>query len=1132
MTRVRQARHSKQDYRALFENMLDGLAYCKMVFEDKRPVDFVYLDVNKAFEKLTGLKDVIGRRVTEVIPGIRESNPKLFEVYGRVAATGSPETLEIYIDPLAKWFSVSVYSPEKGYFIATFDNITEHKHAESEARANARRNELLSRVSKAVSSSLDLATLAEKSLEATIEALNLDAAVMWRTTGQGEQLTLLALRGLPDDFANDLRTRSTLDPGQGLAGRAVKEDSLQETGSLPDDVKALFPSGSHLKYRYYVGLPLRARGSIVGAITGFAVEHVPFTREDRMMMENLASEVGMAIANANLFGQVVKAKQEWEKTFDSMVDGVALISPDQRIIRVNRSLARMAGTSIQDMVGRFCYEEIHGKSTPVHDCPTCQVRRDKKPCSTVFREPKLGNRWFHVTADPVIDSEGTLVAIVHTFRDITTERRQREHFEQLYRLSRVVSSSLELDKVLSSGVDEIRQAVAEQDATAGIALVDPWSRKLSIFVAKGPHGDAIRNTDLPLSLLDPEAVRTLMHDRRPWLQPDTSRSSQILKGIPGFLESRSLAVFPLVAGERTSGVLFIANRGTLPGEDDIAFLETCASGIAMAVENARLYGTTDKALRSRVTELEALSGVLSAASTGAITGPWLEGALKKAAQAVEADDALTLLLDEDGTPGVDTGDLASPATDFKKAFFEYLGEHEADQPGKPVLIEDTATLSSGTLKEVLERTGVRSLLAVPMSRSNVTSGYVVFTRTSEAKSFSPQGISLAQAIASHLAASLENLRLHQNTERERGTLEAVVSSMNEGLIIVDSAGILIHCNRSAENLLGLNCFEHLGHSAEQFLRLLSPRVMGPPNWRQVIRAYPRGRSAQSSSRLTLKMLDNREIETNLFPVQAGGNRLGYGVVLRDVTREREVDRMKDEFISMASHELRTPMTSILGFSELLLKKATGLPEKQRAWIETIYKESRRLSDIVEDMLDVSQIETGRLSLKIEPVFLQSLVQGLLDLLPGRPSHTVVSDIPDNIPPVLADNTKLHQVLSNLIDNARKYSPKSSRVDIKAEVDGRNVVISIKDRGIGMAEEDMPRLFSRLHRIQRPETVGIRGTGLGLYIVKSLVQMMGGRVWAESKIDQGSTFFVSLPGTGADAKRKDMANPRRRLNLNE
>ena len=131
-------RESEQRYRSLFDNMLDGFAYCKMLFEDGKPLDFIYLDVNNAFERLTGLKNVIGKKVTEVIPGIKESDPELFEIYGRVSLTGNPEKFETYVDSLGIWFSVSVYSTEREYFIAVFDNVTERKGAQEALKSSER----------------------------------------------------------------------------------------------------------------------------------------------------------------------------------------------------------------------------------------------------------------------------------------------------------------------------------------------------------------------------------------------------------------------------------------------------------------------------------------------------------------------------------------------------------------------------------------------------------------------------------------------------------------------------------------------------------------------------------------------------------------------------------------------------------------------------------------------------------------------------------------------------------------------------------------------------------------------------------------------------------------------------------
>ncbi|MBI2857243.1 MAG: histidine kinase, partial [Chloroflexi bacterium] len=237
------------------------------------------------------------------------------------------------------------------------------------------------------------------------------------------------------------------------------------------------------------------------------------------------------------------------------------------------------------------------------------------------------------------------------------------------------------------------------------------------------------------------------------------------------------------------------------------------------------------------------------------------------------------------------------------------------------------------------------------------------------------------------------------------------------------------------------------------------------------------------------------------------------LVLHDVTREREVDRMKTDFISVASHELRTPMTAIFGFTELLLDRSVELSAPHREWLRVIHGESKRLSDIVEDLLNISRIEAGRLTLKLEDVPLRPLADRIVEqLAPGHPRHEFRVDIPDEHATARADADKLHRVVYNLVDNAVKYSPKGGRVEIKTRAgDGpASLVISVSDQGLGIPAEEISRLFTRFHRVDRPETTGLRGTGLGLYIVKSLVDIMGGKVWVQSEVNTGSTFFVTLP----------------------
>lgn len=226
---------------------------------------------------------------------------------------------------------------------------------------------------------------------------------------------------------------------------------------------------------------------------------------------------------------------------------------------------------------------------------------------------------------------------------------------------------------------------------------------------------------------------------------------------------------------------------------------------------------------------------------------------------------------------------------------------------------------------------------------------------------------------------------------------------------------------------------------------------------------------------------------------------------------REIDRLKGEFVSIVSHELRTPLASLVGYSELLLRRQANAVE-QREWLETIRSEAFRLNHLVEELLDVSKIEAGRVDLRTCPLQLETVTRCALATFRTQANgHRFDQRVPTELPPVLADPDKLTQVLTNLVSNAIKYSPNGGVVTIGAEAANGSIRLSVADRGLGIPPDELPHLFDRFHRVHDEARAAIPGTGLGLYITKQLVELLGGRVWAESPgPGQGSTFYVELP----------------------
>ena len=243
------------------------------------------------------------------------------------------------------------------------------------------------------------------------------------------------------------------------------------------------------------------------------------------------------------------------------------------------------------------------------------------------------------------------------------------------------------------------------------------------------------------------------------------------------------------------------------------------------------------------------------------------------------------------------------------------------------------------------------------------------------------------------------------------------------------------------------------------------------------------------------------------------------VALRSAMLIRDVS-MRDTFVSVASHELRTPLTSILGYAELLLRR--DQPDvTRRRWLKNIIDNSQRISAMLDDLLNVTRIQSGKASIKLEGVRLSDVLGEVLSVAEeSTDKHKFVVDIEPDLPDVLIDRDKFGQVVGNLLSNAVRYSPNGGRITLSVhnDVERHRIVVSVADEGIGIGPADKGLLFTTFHRIQRPETQGIRGSGLGLYIAKEWTEAMGGEIWLESELNKGSTFFVAIPmqdssGTG-------------------
>lgn len=346
-------------------------------------------------------------------------------------------------------------------------------------------------------------------------------------------------------------------------------------------------------------------------------------------------------------------------------------------------------------------------------------------------------------------------------------------------------------------------------------------------------------------------------------------------------------------------------------------------------------------------------------------------------------------------------------------------------------------------------------------------------------------------------------------EENRLRLEAVLDSIGEGVLALDEGGRLIFSNPSSQRMLGLAPIE----------KYVGSDLDGLPVDISVRDALLRSLRERRERAELIRLPDQGRIlqlETRLFHAP-GEPSPGLVAVMRDVTAEKELERMREEFVSTLSHELRTPLTSIKAYAATLLRQDVDFDqETQREFLAIIEGEADRLARLIRDLLDTSRAESGRLQLRTSDVDISSLLESVLEKMKTQAGSHHLRLEPLNGPiPVRADPDRIEQVITNLLDNALKYSPAGTTITLSVRIADREVVVGVSDQGIGIPEEHQPHVFEKFHRVQDERSRHVQGTGLGLYLCRKIVEAHGGRIWLESKPGQGSTFLFSLPlaGTG-------------------
>ncbi len=398
---------------------------------------------------------------------------------------------------------------------------------------------------------------------------------------------------------------------------------------------------------------------------------------------------------------------------------------------------------------------------------------------------------------------------------------------------------------------------------------------------------------------------------------------------------------------------------------------------------------------------------------------------------------------------------------------------------------------------------LQSVAAFPVRTRNRTVA-VLWVGAKEAHAFDEARINFLNTLVGQAAVLVENARLFQAAEGGRRRLAAILSSTGDAILVTDQKQNLLLINPAAQRILGLDEMAY-GRSVTD--------INLPPTLEEALASpYDAERQATQPT-IEVPLEDGRVFFASIAQVTTqSGERVGRVVVMRDVTHFKELDEMKSEFVATVSHDLRAPLTFIRGYATMLMMVG-DLNDKQHDYLDRILHGIEQMSALIDDLLNLRRIEAG-VGIGQESCRLGLVVVEAVDTMRARATAkgiTLRLEPADDVPTVMGDPTLLRQAIGNLVDNAIKYTPTGGQVSVSMRINQDDeVLIRVADTGIGIAPEDQVRLFEKFYRIKRRETVDIPGTGLGLALVKSIVERHGGRVWVESEINRGSKFYLALP----------------------
>ena len=1024
----------------------------------------------------------------------------------------------------------------------------------------ATRLHTLARLNQLVSSSLEPDEVLAGIANAAVELMQVPAVAVWVVDAAVKRIEIRAVAGGMSEFP-----RRLLAFGEGDVGWVAAERRQLEVADIASDPRATNPAWwrqSGLKS--FLGVPIIFQDLLLGVLVLGGREPFRFSPDDRELLEIFVSQSAAAIAKARLFQDIQDRRQLTEDlyaltqamdrsmdlqerveifaasasralSFDRLNvwltedDGVTLhlvagsdVGPDVRRLiplRGGGGFQVVWDSGITLMVGS---DEQLAQVPPLppelHAHPVLRSRRfalvpllvQGRPIGVVSVDNKPSRRPIMRRGIAHLELFCQQLATSVNNARLYGETRQREKDAiVLLEVTRKLSATLKLDEVIDLISDGVIEALG--CGAAGFYRWDAARGGLVLVRSRNHPMDFAR----PLLLRPGEGVTGRAYaERRPvWCGDRLADSSLTYSEANAAAMARpdaprAFAAAPILIRDEVFGVLggsyFSPHVFT---EREVSLLSGLAAQGAVPIENARLYSVTQQNLAGAAL-LNAAARTLHRTLDVKRLLPDAAGTL---AQTFGARRAGIVLFEERGAGPGDVISWGDWSHESVRALAEPLRRREA-----PLLIPDSAARSDLVTAGVLGPE--EALAAFPVrGRSRVLGGLLLLFPTPRA--LAEAETRLVAAYADQLAMALDNATLFEEAENQKTRLEQVFASTSDGFLVLDLERRVVALNRQGGALLGVNPHEMTGRPLARLIETLEGSVEWEEAGGRALMTAVERAGEPADGDLEVRLPERRTLRWLTTPTRdLLGAVVGTTITLRDVTREREIDRMKTEFVSTVSHELRTPLTSIKGSLHLLLSDdGLVLDETQRHLVDISLKNTDRLIRLINNILDISKMEAGHIHLDLElhrPLdFVEMAVEGIRGFAESR-GIAIDSQVAPDVPTVRVDFDRMVQVVTNLLSNAIKFSPERGLVTVGARRSGPDLEIWVTDQGQGIAPEDVGRLFRKFQQLDGRTVRAVGGTGLGLAICRGIVEEHGGRIGVDGRPGAGATFTVRLPVPGS------------------